>query len=84
MSPVVNARRRVLTLLGNKEAAKLCFSTVAPRFKDRPGGYTRVVRLADPRLGDAGTRAIIEFVGVRDRSAKKAPAPKFEGETAST
>jgi large subunit ribosomal protein L17 len=84
MSPVVNARRRVLRLLGNKEATKLCFSVVAPRFTDRDGGYTRVVRLADPRLGDAGTRAVIEFVGVRDRSAKKAPAPKFEGEPAAT
>lgn len=82
MAPVVNARRRVLTLLGNKEAAKLCFTTVAPRFTDRPGGYTRVVRLADPRLGDAGQRAVLEFVGVRDRGAKKAQAPKFEGEPA--
>src|SRR5690242_19896539 len=84
MAPVVNARRRVVTLLGNKEAAKLCFSVVAPRFIDRPGGYTRVVRLADPRLGDAGTRAVLEFVGVRDRTTKKAPAPKFESEPAKT
>ena len=54
------------------------FETVAPRFTDRPGGYTRVVRLAKPRLGDAGTRAVLEFVGVRDRLAQRAPAPKFE------
>ncbi len=79
-APVVNARRRVLRLLCNKEATKLCFSVVAPRFVDRSGGYTRVVRLANPRLGDAGTRAILEFVGVRDRAVKQTPAPKFEGE----
>lgn len=82
MAPVVNAKRRVLRMLGNKEAMRLCFSEVAPRFVDRPGGYTRVVKLADPRLGDAGERAILEFVGVRDRQAKRAPAPTFEGEPA--
>ncbi|MCC7086480.1 MAG: 50S ribosomal protein L17 [Pirellulales bacterium] len=84
MAPAVNARRRVLTLLGNKEATELCFSVVAPRFAERSGGYTRVVRLADPRLGDSGTRAVLEFVGVRDRAAKRAPAPRFETEPAAT
>jgi large subunit ribosomal protein L17 len=82
MAPVVNARRRVLRLLGNKRAAKLCFDVVAPRFADRTGGYTRIVRLATPRLGDAGARAVLEFVGVRDRVAKRAAAPKFESEPA--
>jgi large subunit ribosomal protein L17 len=80
MSPVVTARRRLVTMLGSKQAAKTCFEVVAPRFIDRAGGYTRIMRLATPRLGDAGTRAILEFVGVRDRTAKKSPAPKFEGE----
>jgi large subunit ribosomal protein L17 len=36
------------------------------------------MRLAKPRLGDAGTRAILEFVGVRDRVGGKAQAPRFE------
>ena len=78
MAPVVNARRRTLVLLGDKQAVRILFNTVAPRFTERPGGYTRILRLAKPRLGDAGTRAIIEFVGVRDRVAEKAPAPAFE------
>ncbi len=82
MSPVVLARRRIVTLLGDKEAAQICFNTVAPRFVGRAGGYTRIMKLATPRLGDAGVRAILEFVGVRDRAAKKAPAPKFEAEPA--
>jgi large subunit ribosomal protein L17 len=73
-----------LRLLGSKQAVRLCFDTVAPRFVDRAGGYTRVMRLATPRLGDAGTRAVLEFVGVRDRTAKQAPAPKFEKEPAGT
>ena len=78
MAPVVNARRRTLVLLGDKRAVRILFNTVAPRFAERPGGYTRVMRLAKPRLGDAGTRAIIEFVGVRDRVSQRAPAPTFE------
>lgn len=82
MAPVVRARRRLVTLLGRKRAAKLCFEVVAPRFVDRPGGYTRIMRLATPRLGDSGTRAILEFVGVRDRATKAAPAPKFETQPA--
>ena len=78
MSPVVAARRRVLGLLGDKQAVRILFETVAPRFTDRPGGYTRVVRLAKPRLGDAGTRAVLEFVGVRDRVTQRSQAPTFE------
>lgn len=78
MSPVVAARRRVLELLGDKQAVRVLFETVAPRFVDRNGGYTRVLRLAKPRLGDAGTRAVLEFVGVRDRVAQRAQAPRFE------
>jgi len=60
----VTARRRCLQLLGDKQAVYVLFDAVAPRFTDRTGGYTRILRLAKPRLGDAGTRAIIEFVGV--------------------
>jgi len=77
-APVVVARRRALVMLGDKEAVRVLFSAVAPRFADRPGGYTRVLKLAKPRLGDAGTRAILEFVGVRDRVGQKAQRPSFE------
>jgi large subunit ribosomal protein L17 len=78
MAPVVVARRRALRLLGNKQAVRLLFSNVAPRFVDRPGGYTRVLKLAKPRLGDAGNRAILEFVGVRDRTRQKSVRPTFQ------
>jgi large subunit ribosomal protein L17 len=78
ISPVVAARRRVLELLGDKQAVRVLFETIAPRYTDRAGGYTRVLRLAKPRLGDAGTRAVLEFVGVRDRVTQKAQAPRFE------
>ncbi len=78
MAPVVNARRRALVLLGDKQAVRLLFSEVAPRYVDRPGGYTRILKLAKPRLGDAGNRAILEFVGERDRVSQKSTKPAFE------
>jgi large subunit ribosomal protein L17 len=78
MAPVVNARRRVLRLLNDKQAVRILFDDVAPRFAERAGGYTRILRLAKPRLGDAGTRAILEFVGVNDRVSQRAQRPTFE------
>lgn len=80
IAPAVYARRRVLQLIGDKQAVRVLFEEVAERFQDRPGGYTRIVRLAKPRLGDAGERAILEFVGIRDRVQAKAQAPSFESD----
>jgi len=77
MSPAVAARRRVIQLLGDKQAARIVFEKIAPRFVDRPGGYTRILKLATPRLGDAGPRAVLEFVGA-DVSAGRTAAPKVE------
>lgn len=79
-APVVNARRRVLQLIGDKEAVAVLFDTIAERYVDRPGGYTRIVRLATPRLGDSGERAILELVGKNDRVSRKAERPTFEEE----
>jgi large subunit ribosomal protein L17 len=55
--------RRALALLGNDKAAvaKL-FDVLGPRFKERPGGYTRILKLEQPRLGDKAPRAYFEFV----------------------
>ncbi len=80
IAPVVAARRRALRLLGDKKAVKILFEEIAPRYEDRDGGYTRVLRLAKPRLGDAGTRAILELVGKNDRVRKKAARPVFDSE----
>jgi large subunit ribosomal protein L17 len=80
MAPVVTARRRALQLLGDKEAVRILFETVAPRFADRHGGYTRILKLSKPRLGDGGERAILEFVGVRDRVIERSQKPAFSDE----
>lgn len=79
-APAVNARRRLLKMLGNKEAVQILMEEIAERFEDRPGGYTRIMRLATPRLGDAGTRAILEFVGKNDRVIKRSEKPAFGGD----
>ena len=76
-APVVAARRRVHQLLQDKEAVSILFDAIAPRFEDRPGGYTRVLRLSKPRLGDGGTQAILEFVGIHDRTVVKSEKPAF-------
>ena len=77
MAPAVTARRRAFAMLRNKEAVELLFDEIAERFEDRPGGYTRILRLAKPRLGDAGARAILELVGERDRVANLSEKPAF-------
>ncbi len=78
IAPAVTARRQLVRMLGDKQAVRILFDKVAPRYVDRAGGFTRIVRLAAPRLGDNGTQALLELVGVRDRQAQAPQAPKFE------
>ncbi|NLE37049.1 MAG: 50S ribosomal protein L17 [Pirellulaceae bacterium] len=80
IAPAVAARRRLVQLLGDKQAVQILFDEIAPRFADRDGGYTRIVRLAHPRLGDAGEQAILEFVGRNDRKRTMTSKPLFEDE----
>ena len=75
IAPAVTIRRRLFSMLRDKEAIDILFDELVPRFQDRPGGYTRVIRLAKVRLGDAGRQALIEFVGERDRVRVKRQAP---------
>jgi large subunit ribosomal protein L17 len=81
VAPSVALRRRAFSILRDREAVSVLFSELAERFADRPGGYTRVVRLAKVRLGDAGRQAIIEFTGVRDRAkgGRRRTAPVVAG-----
>ena len=77
IAPAVALRRRAFSILRDRQAVDILFNELAERFADRPGGYTRVVRLAEVRLGDAGRKALIEFTGERDRVAvvRKRTAP---------
>jgi large subunit ribosomal protein L17 len=62
--------------------AKL-FTEIGPRFKDRPGGYTRIIRRHERRLGDAGRTAYLELLKegeVKVKAKAPAPAPRIEEE----
>lgn len=84
-APVLTARRRLIAMLDNKIAVDVLIDTIAPRFVERPGGYTRILRLAERRLGDAGQKAVLELVGKHDRSkAQASAAPAFEDDAPAT
>jgi large subunit ribosomal protein L17 len=55
-------RRLAFTKLNNREAVNTLFTSVAPKFKQRPGGYTRILKLSEGRLGDGAKEAFITFV----------------------
>lgn len=57
----VNARRLAAARLGDADTVKKLFDDIAPRYKTRSGGYTRIVKTG-PRLGDAAEMVIIELV----------------------
>jgi len=57
----VNARRMVASRLGSNEVVKKLFDEIAPRFAERAGGYTRVLKLG-PRQGDAAEMVLLELV----------------------
>lgn len=78
----VPARRHVSRFIKDREALKILFSEIAPKVQDRPGGYTRVVKLGQ-RHGDGGEVAIIELVDFNAADeAEKRRKPTKEKEAA--
>ncbi len=81
----LHSRRRVFSLLTDKEATDKLFATLAGRFVERQGGYTRIIRTGF-RVGDGAEMAIIEYLPVEEKKAggkkKKAAAKKAPEKTA--
>jgi len=78
LAPAVACRRRAFSMLRDKRAVSILFEELADRFAERPGGYTRVIKLATVRLGDAGRQALIEFVGDDDKIEKRESSLEVE------
>jgi len=66
----LHARRLLISKLGCPETADALIKVIAPQFKDRNGGYTRVLKLAN-RPGDNAQKAILEFTAIFDEAEKK-------------
>jgi large subunit ribosomal protein L17 len=84
----IHHRRLAVSRLHQEDAVRILFNEIAPQHQDRPGGYTRIIKLMD-RRGDAAPMAIIEFVEAGDaavataddRGEKKETAPIAATET---
>lgn len=69
-------RRMAVARMGNnKTTVKKIFDTLAPRYRDRLGGYTRILKLSKRRLGDAGLQAEISLMAETTATEAAAPAP---------
>jgi large subunit ribosomal protein L17 len=68
----LHARRQVLGIVQDKAVVRKLFDTLGPRFKERPGGYTRIIKIGI-RRGDAAPVSIIELVGGEASSAEQKP-----------
>lgn len=86
----LHARRQAAAFLTTADATKKLFADLAPRFADRQGGYTRIVR-SGWRIGDGAELAILEFIGselkkkekkLKKKAVEEAPEEETEKEAA--
>jgi len=78
----LHARRRALKFIYKQDVVKKMFEEIGPRFSERPGGYTRIVKLG-PRDGDSTEMAMLEMIGseLTKKSKKKSAKDKVKEKT---
>ncbi len=78
----LSARRRALGFIYKKDVVKKMFDEIGPRFSERPGGYTRIIKLG-PRDGDGSEMAILEMIGseLKKKTKKKSVKDKAKEKT---
>ena len=76
----LHARRQIMSVIHDKEVVKELFNEIIPKIGERPGGYTRVVKLGN-RIGDAASMAVIELVDYNEVANAKAENQKEKRQT---
>lgn len=81
-----HSRRTVFSYLGNKESVKELFGEVAAKIADRPGGYTRIIKMSETRIGDNAEVCLMELVDfntlyTKDGAEKKAKTRRGRAKT---
>jgi large subunit ribosomal protein L17 len=76
----LHARRQIMSVIHDKDVVKELFNEIIPKIGERPGGYTRVVKLGN-RIGDSASMAVIELVDYNDVANAKAETQKEKRHT---
>jgi large subunit ribosomal protein L17 len=79
----LHSKRQIMSHINDKDVVKELFSEIVPKIGDRPGGYTRVIKLGN-RMGDAASMAILELVDYNDVINARAEEQKEKREARKT
>lgn len=80
----LHARRQAYRVLGNHQLVKRLFDEIGPRYAGGQGGYTRIVKLSQPRVGDAAPMVVFQLTKLAEKKEEAAETPKAEAKALET